>query len=217
MTKRRKLSILALTLLSLPVFAAAPKRLSVIIGGAPLEGKALWYDNQVYVPLESVSKALEGQYHYDAVQGVASVHLGSKHAVKNSRTASRPFLKALETRSFSTGDNLKVLATVVNSGNAPAREVEIVCTFESGYLGAINVSIANLPEIAPGQRKTVEFWLYEQRIPDHTGGRPYAQPMAVPGSFLARGNDYVYLGGGWQRVTHNLQFRFLTPDGTYRG
>ena len=90
MTKRRKLSILALTLLSLPVFAAAPKRLSVIIGGAPLEGKALWYDNQVYVPLESVSKALEGQYHYDAVQGVASVHLGSKHAVKNSRTASRP-------------------------------------------------------------------------------------------------------------------------------
>lgn len=220
MTLRRKAAVLALILLALPVFAAAPKRLSVLIAGVPLQGKALWYDNQVYVPLESVSKALDGRYHYNPQSGVASVQLGPNgpaSPVKDPRTASRPFLKALETRSFSTGDNLRVLATVTNSGNAPARDIEIVCTFESGYLGEINASIANLPELAPGQRKTVEFWLYEQRVPDHTGGRPYAQPMAVPGSFLARGNDYVYLGGNWARVTHNLQFRFLTPDGTYRG
>ena len=211
---RRRLSLLIITALALPVLAAAPKKLSVLIGGVALEGKALWYDNQVYVPLESVSKAIDGRYHYDASKGVATVDIGSS---RTPSTSGRAHLKALESRSFSTGDNLRVLATVINSGDGPARDVEILCTFGSGYLGDINVSIANIPELAPGQRKTVEFWLYEQRIPDHTGGRPYAQPMAVPGSFLARGNDYVYLRNGWERVTHNLQFRFMNPDGTTRG
>lgn len=220
MFRQSKLPILALLLVvAIPVFAAAPAKLSVLLAGVALEGKALWYDGQVYVPLESVSKALDGTYSYDASKGVATVTLEGSHPAlqRPGRTAAHPFLKAVETRSFSTGDNLRVLATIVNSGNAPARDVEIVCTFESGYLGEINASVANLPLLGPGQRKTVEFWLYEQRIPDHTGGRPYAQPMAVPGSFLARGNDHVYLGGGWERVTHNLQFRFLHPDGTYRG
>lgn len=213
-TSKRRLLIAAL-LLALPVFAAAPKTLSVLIGGVALDGKALWYDGKVYVPLESVSKAMGGTYNYDANRGVASVELagGARQAIPAN---GRPYLKALNARSFSTGDNLRVLATVVNSGNAPAREIEITCTFESGYLGEINACVANLPELAPGQQKTVEFWLYEQRIPDASGGRPYAQPMAVPGSYLARGNDYVYVNGNWERVTHNLHFRFLNPDNTYK-
>lgn len=211
-SKRRL--VLLLTLLSLPVFAAAPKSLSVVIGGVALDGKALWYDNQVYVPLESVSKAVGGTYNYDSSKGVASVEIGPRQPAAPPNA--RPFLKALNARSYSTGDNLKVLATVVNSGSALARDIEITCTFESGYLGEISASIASLPELAPGQQKTVEFWLYEQRLPDATGGRPYAQPMSVPGSYLARGNDYVYVAGNWQRVTHNLHFRFLNPDNTYK-
>lgn len=213
-TSKRRILIAAL-LLTLPVLAAAPKTLSVLIGGVALEGKALWYDGKVYVPLESVSKAVGGTYNYDANRGIASVDLGAgaRQAVPSN---GRPYLKAINARSFSTGDNLRVLATVVNSGSAPARDIEITCTFESGYLGEINACVANLPELAPGQQKTVEFWLYEQRIPDASGGRPYAQPMAVPGSYLARGNDYVYVNGNWERVTHNLHFRFMNPDNTYK-
>lgn len=212
-TSKRRL-LLAALLLALPVFAAAPKSLSVLIGGVALDGKALWYDNKVYVPLESVSKAVGGSYSYDASRGVASVDMGPRRQTLPSNA--RPYLKALNARSFSTGDNLRVLATVVNSGTAPARDIEITCTFESAYLGEITASVADLPELNPGEQKTVEFWLYEQRIPDTSGGRPYAQPMAVPGSYLARGNDYVYVSGNWARVTHNLHFRFLNPDNTYK-
>lgn len=210
---KRRLLLLAM-LLSLPVFAAAPKSLSVLIGGVALDGKALWYDNQVYVPLESVSKAVGGTYNYDSSKGLASVELVPQQPPLPPNA--RPYLKTLNARSYSTGDNLKVLATVVNSGSAPARDIEITCTFESGYLGEIISSVANLPELAPGQQKTVEFWLYEQRLPDAVGGRPYAQPMSVPGSYLARGNDYVFVGGNWQRVTHSLHFKFLNPDNTYK-
>jgi hypothetical protein len=219
-TPKRSLRLLALLLLAIPVLAAAPKTLSVIIGGVALDGKALWYDNQVYVPLESVSRALDGHYSYDADRGVASVDLGPRRPGQTgpaSPANGRAYLKAINARSFSTGDNLRVLATVVNSGTAPARDIEITCTFESGYLGEITDSVANLPQLAPGEQKTVEFWLYEQRIPDASGGRPYAQPMVVPGSYLARGNDYVYLNGNWERVTHSLHFRFLNPDNTYKG
>lgn len=213
--KRQKRWALALLLLALPALAAAPKSLSVLIGGVALNGKALWYDNQVYVPLESVSEALKGTYSYDPGRGVASVDLGPRRPP--AQPNARAYLKTINARSFSTGDNLRVLATVVNSGSAPARDVEITCTFESGYLGEITASVANLPELTPGQQKTVEFWLYEQRLPDATGGRPYAQPMAVPGSYLARSNDYVYLNGNWERVRHSLHFRFLNPDNTYKG
>lgn len=212
-TSKRRLLFAAL-LLAIPVFAAAPKSLSVLIGGVALDGKALWYDNQVYVPLESVSKAVGGSYSYDAERGVASVEMGPRS--RPLPTNARPFLKAINARSFSTGDNLRILATVVNSGTAPARDIEITCTFESAYLGEITASVADLPQLNPGEQKTVEFWLYEQRIPDAAGGRPYAQPMAVPGSYLARGNDHVYVNGNWERVTHNLHFRFLNPDNTYK-
>lgn len=212
--KTRKILLLAIAILALPALAAAPKKLSVLIGGVPLDGKALWYDNQVYVPLESVSKALDGRYVYDEAKGVATVNLSN---AGKPQASGRAHLKSLASRSYSTGDNLRVLATVMNSGDGPARDVEIICTFGSGYLGEINASVANIPELAAGQKKTVEFWLYEQRVPDHTGGRPYAQPMSVPGTFLARGDDYVYLRNGWERVTHNLQFRFVNPDGTSRG
>ena len=219
---RKKRWLLAFLLMGIPVLAAtAPKTLSVLIGGVSLDGKALWYDNQIYVPLESVSRALDGRFSYDENRGVATVDLAGLNArpagVNPNMPNARPYLKAINARSFSTGDNLRVLATVTNTGTAVARDVEITCTFESGYLGNISDSIANLPQINPGEQKTVEFWLYEQRLPDVSGGRPYAQPMAVPGSYLARGNDYVYVAGNWERVTHSLSFKFLNPDNTYNG
>jgi hypothetical protein len=79
----------------------------------------------------------------------------------------------------------------------------------------LTASVAQLPELKPGERKTLEFWLYEQRIPDATGGRPYAQPMAVPGAYTGRGDQHVYIGTDWQRVTFELEFDYLNPDNTY--
>lgn len=217
MLKISKKWLLTALLLAAPVFAAAPKLLSVVIDGVALDGKALWYDSQVYVPLESVSRALDGQYTYDSAKGVASVSFSRKSGPLEAKVSKgRPYLKTIAVRSFSTGDNLKVTARVVNSGDAPARDIEITCSFGSGYLGEITDSIASIAVLDPGQEKTVEFWLYEQRLPDNEGGRPYAQPMSVTGSYLARGNDYVFINGYWERITHSITFRFLNPDNTYR-
>lgn len=215
MKTRTKLSALLAFLLIIPVFAAAPTALSVLMGGVPLDGKALWYDGKIYVPVESVAKALDGKYSYDKKSGVAAIDLGGRNR-KSKGTLNRAYLKTVKERVYSTGDNLKILATVVNTGNSAARDIEITCTFESSYLGEISAGIANLPELKPGQRKTVEFWLYEQRIPDATGGRPYSQPMTVPAHYLARDSSYVYIGTNWQRVTHDLDFNFLNSDDTYQ-
>jgi hypothetical protein len=213
-TKKRVLTICFLFLaVPLIALAAAPDSLSVLIGGKALNGKALWYEGKIYVPLESVSEALNADYRYDSQSGVASVDLYG-HGVKVSK-ADRPRLKITRERVFSTGDNLKVLATVTNKGLVPARELEIICTFHGTSRNELTASVAQLPELKPGERKTVEFWLYEQRIPDASGGRPYAQPISVPGAYVGRGDQYVYVGTDWQRVTYNLEFDYLNPDNTY--
>lgn len=212
--KKRVLKIF-LILLAVPLIAlaAAPESLSVLIGGKALNGKALWYDGKIYVPLESVSEALDANYSYDAQRGVASVDLYGR-GIKISK-AERPRLQITRERVYSTGDNLKVLATVTNKGLVPARELEITCTFHGTSRNELTASVAQLPELKPGERKTIEFWLYEQRIPDVDGGRPYAQPMSVPGAYAGRGQQYVYIGTDWQRVTYELEFDYLNPDNTY--
>ncbi len=217
MRNRVRIALVLTIVLILPVFAAAPRSLSVYFGDRALDGKALWYEGEVYVPLKSVSKALDGEYSFDQDKGVARIDLSSSRAVKSRLEipAGRAYLKTIDQRVYSTGDNLKVLATVINTGSAPATDIEVLCTFKSGYLGEINSSVANLTELLPGQRKTLEFWLYEQRIPDFTGGRPYAQPMMVPGTFQPRTRQHVYLNGSWERVTYNLSFDFASPSDTY--
>ena len=213
-TKKRVLTI-CLIFLAVPLIAlaAAPESLSVIIGGRALNGKALWYDGKIYVPLESVSDALDANYRYDPANGVASVDIYG-HGVKVTK-ADRPRLTVTRERVFSTGDNLKVLATVTNKGLVPARELEITCTFRGTSRDELTASVAQLPELKPGERKTIEFWLYEQRIPDVDGGRPYAQPISVPGAYAGRDNQYVYIGMDWERVTYDLEFDYLNPDNTY--
>lgn len=212
-TKKRVLTIL-IALLAVPVIAAAPSTLSVLINGKPLAGKALWYEGQVYVPLESVSDALNANYDYDANAGVASVDISGGRNIPIS-PADRPRLKMVKQRTFSTGDNLKVLATIENKGLVPARDIEVTCTFHAGSRNELIASVAQVPEMKPGERKTIEFWLYEQRLPDTEGGRPYAQPMSIPGALAGRGDQYVYIGTDWQRVTFELNFDYLNPDNTY--
>ncbi len=201
---------LALTLL----LQAAPKSLTVYLGRVALEGRALIYDGQVYVPIESVAKALDGEYRFDEASGVATVDIQRSTAVRprSLPQVRRPHLRTLRDSAYSTGDNLKVLATVVNSGNAPAQDIEVTCTFRSAYQGEIIASVAQLEELLPGQRKTIEFWLYEQRIPSARGGRPYAQPMSVPSTFQPRGRNHVLIDGNWERVTYNFNFEFVNPD-----
>lgn len=214
-TKKRVLTTVILVVsLTLIALAAAPASLSVLINGKALKGKALWYDGKIYVPLKSVSTALDATYSYDANQGLASVDISGG---KNLRVTSgdRPHIKIVREKAYSTGDNLHVLATVVNKGLVPARELEITCTFHGTSRNELNASIAQLPELKPGERKTLEFWLYEQRLPDASGGRPYAQPMSVPGAYAGRGDQYVYIGQDWQRITFDWEFDYLNPDNTY--
>jgi len=213
-TKKRVLTF-CIFFLAVPLvaLAAAPNSLSVLIGGKALNGKALWYEGKIYVPLESVSDALDARYRYDEARGVASVDLPGQNIQVNS--ADRPRIAVTKERVFSTGDNLKVLATVVNKGPATARELEITCTFRGTSREELTASVAQLPELKPGERKTIEFWLYEQRIPDATGGRPYAQPMSVPGAYAGRGQQYVSIGMDIERVTYELEFDYRNPDNTY--
>lgn len=196
------------------VLAAAPKSLAVTIGGIALNGKALWYDEKVYVPLEAVADSLNGTYLYDESRGVASIDLGSRNPVKVS-SAERARIVVLQDSTYATGDNLKVLATIENKGLAPARDLEITCTFYSTSRNELMASVAQLPELKPGERKTIEFWLFEQRLPDASGGRPYAQPMSIPSTYLGRNKDQVLLGDRFTRVTHDFNFHYLNPDDTY--
>ena len=214
-TKKRILTIFFLCLaVPLVALAAAPKSLSVLINGKALSGKALWYDGKIYVPLKSVSKAIGGKYRYDSNRGLASVDLSRGRNITIS-PAERPSLKIVKERVYSTGDNMKVMATIVNNGLVTAREIEATCTFHGTSRNELVASMAQLPALKPGERKTIEFWLYEQRIPDVDGGRPYAQPISVPGAYAGRNSQHVYIGTDWQRVTYELEFDYLNPDNTY--
>lgn len=214
-TKKRILTILTLCLaVPLIALAAAPKSLSVLINGKALKGKALWYEGKIYVPLKSVSSAIGAEYRYNPDKGLASVDLSGGKNIPIT-PADRPRLKIVKERVYSTGDNLKVMATVVNKGLVPAREIEATCVFHSNGRNELTASLAQLPELKPGERKTIEFWLYEQRIPDVDGGRPYAQPITVPGAYAGRDSQHVYIGTDWQRVTFEVEFDYLNPDNTY--
>lgn len=215
MRSKRKLILALLLLAALPLvaLAAAPNSLSVIINGKALSGKALWYDGKIYVPLKSVSQALDGNYSYNPETGLAAINLDDR-GIRIS-PADRPMLAVSRERSFSTGDNLKVLATVTNKGLVTAKDVELSCTFYGTSRLELTASVAQIPELKPGQRKTVEFWLYEQRIPDENGGRAYAQPISVPGAYAGKDNQYVYLGQRWERVTYDWEFNYRNPDNSY--
>lgn len=202
--------IVAATLVAL---AAAPASLSVVINGKALSGKALWYDGKIYVPLESVSQALSGNYNYNSESGVATVTLAGHAPAATS--ADLPILRVTRERSYSTGDNLKILATVTNKGLVTAKDVELTCIFKGSSRRQLNASIAQIPELKPGQRKTVEFWLYEQRLPDESGGRAYAQPMSIPGAYLGEDSQYVYIGQDWHRITYSWEFNYRNPDNSY--
>lgn len=213
----RKKSILTtvffVVTVTLVALAAAPASLSVVINGKALSGKALWYDGKIYVPLQSVSQALNGDYNYNPESGVATINLSDR--APSATPADLPILKVTRERSFSTGDNLKILATVTNKGLVTAKDVELTCLFKGTSRQQLNASVAQIPELKPGQRKTVEFWLYEQRLPDENGGRAYAQPMSVPGAYLGKDSQYVYIGQNWHRVTYSWEFNYRNPDNSY--
>lgn len=213
----QKKSILATTFFlmaaTLVALAAAPASLSVTINGKALSGKALWYDGKIYVPLKSISQALDGEYSYDPDTGLASVSLSDTSPAATS--ADFPVLRVTRDRAYSTGDNLKILATVVNKGLVTAKDIELTCTFMGTSRQQLNASVAQIPELKPGQRKTVEFWLYEQRLPDENGGRAYAQPMSVPGAYLGKDSQHVYIGQNWQRVSYQWEFNYRNPDNSY--
>lgn len=84
-TTVRKLAIgTALVVLALPVIAQAPKAISIIVNGVPLQGKALNYKGRLYVPLEDVAAATGGTFTTDPATGVVTA------TVPMQRTAMRP-------------------------------------------------------------------------------------------------------------------------------
>lgn len=146
--------------LSLPVLAKAPEALSVLINGKAMKGKALWYKERVYVPLEDVATTLEGSYDLDVKSGRAEVNFGAPKLNNGQRAFGILSVKSEE--EYIASDNATVVATVTNIGQAPLENVQGVCEFRDGSSRDMRPSIRDLGSIEPGQTKIVEFRLYDQ-------------------------------------------------------
>lgn len=192
--RSRKLWMACLLLLAIPCIAQAPQALSIIINGVPLQGKALYYKNRVYVPLEDVARATGGEYAVDSSTGVIHATVLTPTAGRKGEV-SRPYLKVVYERKYTMGSNARVLATIVNQGPKPASNVEVLCTFKDGVRRELGASVQNLGSMAPGERRTVEFRLFEAaNTPSgFVGAPPY---------------DQIYIDGVWTRVSYELTFNY---------
>lgn len=195
---RKRLLIALLVALALPVLAAAPRALSVVINGYPVKGKALWYKGKVYVPLEEVAAATGGTYSYNPANGLAEVNVGSP-APPARREIVRPYIKVRWEKKYMTGNNAKVLATISNSGEAVAENVEAICIFKDGSLREVTAVTREVGRLLPGESRTLEFNLFEGYVINQ-----YGAPAIVDG--LAY--DKILLNGQWTRVSYELKFNY---------
>lgn len=187
----KKCALILLMFLAVPVFAAAPQALSVLINGQAMQGKALWYKGRIYVPLEDVASSTHGTYRYDQNTGKAEVTVGQGGKV--SVQAGRPHLKVKWEKKYVTATNAQVLATIVNNGQGVARNVEAVCTFKDPTLRELSASMQRAGDLKPGESRTLEFRLYEQ--PLQSGNCQFC------GQF---GGQQMR----WSRINHELTFNY---------
>ncbi|MEW6277257.1 MAG: hypothetical protein AB1758_01455 [Candidatus Eremiobacterota bacterium] len=198
---RRRLWTITLTLvavlLALPVLAAAPQALSVIINGYQMRGKALWYKGKVYVPLEEVAAATGGTYQYDPSTGVATVSVGTP-APPPRREVQRPYIKVRWEKKYLAGTNAKVMTTIANIGDVPAENLEAICIFKDGYLRELTAVARPVGRLLPGESRTLEFNLFEG-YSGYAGYTPCVDPLLY---------DKVLINGQWTRVSYELKFNY---------
>ncbi|MCA9797165.1 MAG: hypothetical protein KC910_35385 [Candidatus Eremiobacteraeota bacterium] len=201
---------------ALPVLAKAPEALTVFVNGYRVTGKALWYKGRIYVPLEDVASATNGQYNYDETNRTASVMVGPPNAAAGSPTlvlpsqAERPYLKVVWEKKYTTGTNARVLATVINRGSSQANDVEAICIFKDETLQEVSAVARPVGTLAPGQSRTVEFKLFESEAsaPNYAypgyAGYSYGAPIV---SGVGRRGE-VLLDGQWTRISYELKFNY---------
>ena len=210
-TVARKLAIgTVLFALALPVVAQAPRALSIIVNGVPLQGKALKYKGRLYVPLEDVAAATGGTFTTDPATGVVSATVPTQQtamrppdamsAPSQARRPSeqRPFITVVYERKYTEQTNARVLATIVNQGQLPAQDVEMICIFK-GNQREINSYAKNVGSLRPGEKRTVEFRLFER--PNGAYHGPNIARAATP-------DDRVYINGEWTHVSYEFRFNY---------
>lgn len=189
----------------LPVLARAPGALKIFINDHPLAGKALWYRDRIYVPLEEVARSTGGTFTYDPSTGSARVRVGGPSDGPASAGPPEPRPEVAWEREYPGGENLRVVACVRNAGGETARDLQVRCVFrdeEGRVLGTVLRAVGDLP---PGQSRTVEFALVEAGAP---GGYPaYGYG---PGGYYYHPADpesrsgQVRVEGRWTKVAHEL-------------
>ncbi len=185
-------------LVTLPVLAAAPRALSVVINGYPVKGKALWYKGKVYVPLEEVAAATGGSYRYNPATGLAEVTVGLAAAPAR-REVVRPYIKVRWEKKYLTGNNAKVLATISNTGDTVAENVEAICIFKDGNLREVTAVTRDVGRLMPGENRTLEFNLFDGYVVNS-----YGAPIVADGMI----HDKILLNGEWTRVSYELKFNY---------
>jgi hypothetical protein len=178
-----------------PALAEAPKALSIILNDRPYAGKAIWYKDEVYVPLADMVRNLGGTFSFNHTTGVMNITLGgrapSTRTVSPCRGETEPqpataestpppasAIGALVQASFEHQilyeDNAKVSAVFRNNGDTPAHNVNVLCLFRNNMHDIIGTSVRNLGGLQPGESRAAEFWLFEPQgaPPTSTVGYP---------------------------------------------
>ena len=188
----------ALLVLAVPVLAQAPQALSIIINGVALQGKALQYKGRLYVPLEDIAVSTGGSFSTDPKTGIVTATVLTPSGARRGEMQ-RPFIKVVYERKYTEHSNARVLATILNQGEKPAENVEMMCTFK-GNARELNTYVQNVGTLKPGERRTVEFRLYE--------AANAAQNGAQPGTLGVVPDDKVFINGEWQRVSYEFHFNY---------
>lgn len=213
---RKSWSLLVLGLLlgaALPVLARAPDALTIFVNGYPMAGKALWYKDRIYVPLEDVAKSTGGAYQYDATTGTARISVGAPTAtaIRREEPDQRPLVRVVWERKYLGGANARVVASLKNVGEAPAVNLEAICIFKDDTLNELSAVSRPVGNLLPGETRTVEFALYDTSV---AGGYPsygygpggyYYYPGGSTGS-LSR--DKILVDGNWTRIYYELKLNY---------
>ncbi|MHB2016799.1 MAG: FxLYD domain-containing protein [Candidatus Xenobia bacterium] len=180
--RNKHVLIFLLGLLVGPVLADAPRQLSIILNQRPYAGKAIWYKNEIYVPLKDVVRNMGGTFSYDHTTGVVNVQIGqiappqggTRGDVNGPQSDATPtdvggLVRVTWQNKVLYADNAKVTATFTNQGSGLAKNVQAVCVFKDDSGNVIGTSVQSLGNIAPGASRSKEFWLFD---PSQSGVYP---------------------------------------------
>lgn len=183
-------------LLVSPVLAEAPKSLNIYLNERPYAGKAIWYKNEVYVPLADMVRNLGGTFAFNHTTGEMHINLGAVPPAGPTRGTApggqapgpmqaggggEPLVQAAFEHQLLYADNAKVSAVFRNNGDGVAHNVDVMCVFHDQMNHIIGTSVRFLGTLVPGESRSAEFWLFDPQSNDVASG--YAgYPDFVSGS-----------------------------------